>query len=889
METLDDIVKEFLVESYENLDRLDQDFVRLEKSPADRETLGSIFRVLHTLKGSAGLFGFKRLEMLGHAGEHLLGRLRDGRLALNADMVNALLADADTIRGILRHIESTHAEVAGDDQQLIETLHLLADGKPAPARAAVAPSAAPKSAVPAEAPVLDELAREFLLETQDNLVVLMRNLSKLEDAPADREMISAVFRTLHTLRGNSSFFGFAKLEQVAHAAEDLLARLRSGELTLTLEMTEMLHEMVEAVRELLAAIESTGRETSRDYRDLVACLAQLSGVTHAPPSRAQHTAAGQFRRAPAMEEPPSPVAAPVVVSLTPAAGKPTAGEPRAPDLTESTVRVDVGLLDTLMTLVGELVLARNRLLPFAADHAQTAFVAATQRLDAVTTELQERVMKTRMQPISSIWSKFPRLVRDLARECGKQVNLELEGQGTELDRTLIEAIKDPLTHIIRNSVDHGIETPEARGQAGKPPAGRLVLRAFHEGGLVIVEITDDGRGIDLARVREKAVQQGLLSAEQAARLNEREAMDLIFLPGFSTAEKTTNVSGRGGGRDVVKTNLEGIGGTLDIRSRVGEGTTIRLKVPLTLAIIPALLVSCGGERYAIPQTSLLELIRLEQGASAIELVYGAPVCRLRGKLLPLAFLTRELQLQPATAMPADGPVNIVVVQAEGHRFGVVVDEIHDTEEIVVKPLGRLLKGVPCFAGATILGDGRVALILDVVGLALHSGVVAQIREKPLAGETPVAAAAENAQTLLLFDLGAEERMAVPLELVARLEKFPRARLERTGGQEVVQYQGRILPLVRVADYVTGCPRPPEEADSALEVVVHSAQGWSVGLIVGRIHDIVREPVTLQASPGRRGLLGSAIVQRHVTGVLDVAGILAEARPALAQPERLPAS
>ena len=736
--------------------------------------------------------------------------------------------------------------------------------------------------------MLDELAREFILETHDNLAVLVSNLSKLEDAPADREIISAVFRTLHTLRGNSSFFGFTKLEQVAHAAEVLLSRLRSGELALTLEMTELLGEMVEAVRELLAAIESTGKETTRDYRDLVACLAQLSGVSHAPPSRAQHTASEQVRRSSAMVEPPGPTSPPapmrVAAPTTPTAAAPATAEPRAPDLAESTVRVDVGLLDTLMTLVSELVLARNRLLPFAADHAQTAFAAATQRLDVVTTELQERVMKTRMQPISSIWSKFPRLVRDLARDCGKQVDLVLEGQGTELDRTLIEAIKDPLTHIIRNSVDHGIETPEARAQAGKPPAGRLVLRAFHEGGLVIVEIMDDGRGIDLARVRAKAVQQGLLSAEEAARLNEREAMDLIFLPGFSTAEKTTNVSGRGVGMDVVKTNIESIGGTLDIHSRVGEGTTIRLKVPLTLAIIPALLVSCVGERYAIPQTSLLELIRLEQGASGIEMVYGAPVCRLRGKLLPLAFLNRELQLQAAPAMPTNGPVNIVVVQADGHRFGVVVDEIHDTEEIVVKPLGPLLKGVPCFAGATILGDGRVSLILDVVGLALHSGVVAQIREKPLAGETPVSAATENEQTLLLFDLGAEERMAVPLDLVARLEKFPRANLERTGGQEVVQYQGRILPLVRVADYVTGCPRPPENVDSALEVVVHSAQGWSVGLIVGRIHDIVREPVTLQASPGRRGLLGSAIVQRHVTGVLDVAGILREARPALAQPD-----
>ena len=418
---------------------------------------------------------------------------------------------------------------------MIETLHLLADGKPAPALPARSvppaspnppplPSPVPKSlpAAPAsstaagapaargDAPEVDELTREFVLETQENLAQLVRHLGKLEDAPGDHALISAVFRTLHTLRGNSSFFGFTKLERIARAAEDLLERLRSGALTLTLEMTEVLHDMVEVVRELLAAIQSTGRETPHEYRDLIACLAQLTGVTAGSPSRAPNKAAWPGPAAvpnlqSQLQEFPSPTAAGLSATATaaappadfqsqlgdfqpPAAAAPANSEPRAPDLAESTVRVDVGLLDSLMTLVGELVLARNRLLPFAADHAETAYVAATQRLDTITTELQERVMKTRMQPISAIWSKFPRLVRDLAHACGKQVNLVLEGQGTELDRTLLEAVKDPLTHLIRNSVDHGIEPPAARVAAGKPPAGRLLLRACHEGGLVIIEI-----------------------------------------------------------------------------------------------------------------------------------------------------------------------------------------------------------------------------------------------------------------------------------------------------------------------------------------------------------------------------------------------------------------
>ena len=338
--------------------------------------------------------------------------------------------------------------------------------------------------------------------------------------------------------------------------------------------------------------------------------------------------------------------------------------------------------------------------------------------------------------------------------------------------------------------------------------------------------------------------------------------------------------------DVVKTNLENIGGTLDLRSRDGAGTTLRLKVPLTLAIIPALLASCGGERFAIPQTSLLELLRLEPGpdGNGIELIYGAPVCRLRGQLLPLVLLSRELRLAAEPGEPGlpSGPVSIIVVQAEGHRFGLVVDQIHDPEEIVVKPLGRLLQSVPCFAGATILGDGRVALILDVVGLALHSGVVAKIRERPPAEETaPAGTATEPEQTLLVFELGGDERMAVPLDVVARLEQIPRASIERTGGQEVVQYQSRILPLVRVADFVAGCPAPDENPDGSVDVVVYAAHGRSIGLLVGRIRDIVRVPLKLQLSPGRRGLLGSAIVQHHVTGLLDLPGILQEAQPSLA--------
>jgi two-component system chemotaxis sensor kinase CheA len=381
-----------------------------------------------------------------------------------------------------------------------------------------------------------------------------------------------------------------------------------------------------------------------------------------------------------------------------------------------------------MNLVGELVLTRNQILQFNARQEDTTLNTTSQRLNLITTELQAGVMKTRMQPIGVVWNKLPRLVRDLATSSGKQIQLEMDGADTELDKTIIEAIKDPLTHIVRNCCDHGIEKPEARLRAGKPAGGTLSLRAFHEGGQVNIEISDDGGGVNLQRVKEKALEKGLVRPDQIERMSEREVLGLIFLPGFSTAPKVTSVSGRGVGMDVVKTNIEKIGGAADLASRVGEGTTVKLKIPLTLAIIPGLVVKNGGERFVIPQVSLLELIRLEtdSGKSSIEWIHGTPVYRHRDRLLPITYLSQVLG-QGATQN--SDAINIVVLQAEDRQFGLVVDDIQDTQEIVVKPLGKQLKGLSCYAGATIMGDGRVALILDVLGIGQLSGVVQESREQ----------------------------------------------------------------------------------------------------------------------------------------------------------------
>ncbi|HWA55740.1 MAG TPA: chemotaxis protein CheA, partial [Gemmatimonadales bacterium] len=557
-----------------------------------------------------------------------------------------------------------------------------------------------------------------------------------------------------------------------------------------------------------------------------------------------------------------------------------AAAPAAPAASDSNIRVDVALLDKLMNLVGELVLARNQILQYTANREDSAFVATSQRLNLITTELQEGVMKTRMQPIGNVWAKFPRVVRDLAVACQKQVRIEMEGKETELDRTIIEAIKDPLTHIVRNSVDHGMELPETRVAKGKPAEGRLLLRAYHEGGQVNIEISDDGGGVNTERVKEKAIQKGIVTAEQAARMADRELVNLIFAPGFSTAETVSNISGRGVGMDVVKTNIERIGGMVDVHSVAGQGTTLKIKIPLTLAIIPALVVTAEGDRFAIPQVSLLELVRLEgdEARKQIEMVYGAPVCRLRGRLLPLVSLAQSLGLQADFRGPGGRgeAVNIVVLQADEHTFGLVVDEINDTEEIVVKPLGKQVKGLNAYAGATIMGDGRVALILDVLGLAQRAKVVSEARAGAQAERTSEtrSTAGDARQMLLLFRLGADRRMAIPLSLVARLEEFKRESVERAGEHQVVQYRGRLLPLLRLTDLL-GEPGTASEAET-LQVVVYTHDGQDVGLVVENIVDIVEEQLTIHRRQRAGAVYGTAVIQEKVTDMLDVHALIAHA-------------
>jgi len=745
MDNNDDILAEFIIEAREILDQLDLDFVQLEETPDDKKLVGNIFRAMHTLKGSSGFFAFKRLEKVSHAGESLLGKIRDGHLALDTQKTSTLLMALDALREIISGIEVANTEPAGDDALLIADLLSLANG-------GEVSSNNNRDAIPTSQPSIPPL-------------------------------------------------------DTAQTTEDLV-----------LDAIES--EDIEATDEALMG------------DSLVATDTEMAVDAAAPTGNARTTE----------------VAAPVKVNLE--------------------------LLDKLMNLVSEMVLARNRLLPFTAEFGDHNFSNTVRSIDLLTLELQERMMKTRMQPISQVWAKFPRLVRDIANDCHKKVTLIQEGAETELDRTLLDGIRDPLIHIIRNSVDHGIELPAERLAKGKPENGKVLLRAIHENGMVVIEIADDGGGIKFDAVRQKAIDKKLVSFEDAKKLSDMQLLEFIFLPGFSTNQVVTNLSGRGVGMDVVKNNISAIGGSIEIDSHRGKGTNIRLKIPLTLAIMPALFVRCESERYAIPQNSISEMVRIDPtNSTGLEDFYGTPVFRLRGKLVPLLFLNQQLKLSEH-GPDSTKAINVAILQSSGISFGLVVDEVLNMQEVVVKPLGALLKGIPDFAGATILGDGRVALILDVDGMAIHSGLVAKIQARPLNPDTVFDQVREEEVAMLLFELAGLERIAIPLDNVERLENFALSRVQRNGSREVVQYGDHIMHLIRMNDYIEGGQPSVDSTTQPLSVIVHYVNQMPIGLVVSQVHDIIHVPKKLQAAnPPQRGLAGCVLMGEKVINVIDLQEIL----------------
>jgi two-component system chemotaxis sensor kinase CheA len=756
----------------------------------------------------------------------------------------------------------------------------------------------------------DDVIAEFLVESREGLDQLDRDLVALEGSPDDREMLARIFRCFHTVKGTSGFLGFGKLEVLTHAAENLLSRMRDGTLHPSASITSALLQTVDGVRKMLDEVAASGTDGQGDYSVLSERLRALyrgeAVSTSVPPVQ------------PAAEPPPLQSTAEVEVEpeaetiLQPTAARPTPPPPAAePDQLKAAapardeggevkhaaavpenVRVDLGLLDNLVDLAGELVLTRNHIVQLSKLREDNALSSATQRLNYVTAQLQDGIMRMRMQPVSNLFSKFPRVVRDLARNCRKLVRLELDGRDTELDKSLIETIKDPLVHLLRNCVDHGIESPEVRSARGKHPEGRIVMRAYHQNGLVHIEVADDGAGIPLERVRAKALERGFVSADRAAQMSESEIAGLVFLPGFSTAEQVTNVSGRGVGMDVVKTNVEQVGGTVDVETRAGVGTTFTLKIPLTLAIVPALIVRCDDSRYAIPQVNVIELVRLDSSKQALEWIHGAPVYRLRGKLLPIVFLQEALggpvaiQVTPANDNPDndnDEPSRfLAIVQGSSRQFGMVVDAVLDQQEIVVKPLPKLLTGLGVYAGATLLGDGRVALILDILGIAQRSRLLlSELREDHLLQrQREEAQSVAGQRTLLLLQGPDDARLAVPLDDVSRLETIEIDTVESGGNHHVIQYRGEIMPLLRVAEILperrsrlrTGEPIHLPANDKTLSVVVLGNGGRSLGLIVDDVLDVVETSGELRRFGCRQGVVGTLVVQDRVTEVLDLVWI-----------------
>ena len=720
---------------------------------------------------------------------------------------------------------------------------------------------------------IDEDLEAFLVESNENLSQIERDLVIFEQNPTDRELINRLYRNLHTLKGNCGFLGLDKLESIAHAGEHLLTPLRdfqgegetSSQLSLNRrEITNVLLTIVDAIRAILITLESTGSEGETDYTELIGVIGKLQDFNQTQLEAAENTSSDRL----------------AAISQTVL----TEDTPQSSIVTDNFMRVDVERLNELMNLVGELVLCRNQILQFTNLQNDSSFLETAQRLDVITTDLQEGLRKTRMQPIATVWSKFTRVVRDLSVSLGKQVSLEIEGEDTELDKTVIETIADPLTHLIRNCIDHGIETPDVRQGIGKPEAGKVFLRAFHESGSVKIQIADDGAGIDIEALKVKAVELNLISADRASTLREQEALNLIFAPGLSTAKQVTNLSGRGVGMDVVRTNINQIDGTIEVSSKQNKGTVFTIEIPLTLAIARTLIVTTGGDRYAIPQMNLLELIRLEgeQAVKGVEMIHGSPVYRLRGQLIPLIYLNQQLELEEAENCsndPSYDTLNIVVLQARDYPFGLVVDAINDIQEIVVKPLGKQIQEVSCFAGATIMGDGLVALILDIQGLAQKAHVISEDKEVDLSTESNLAVNEneENSQMLLLQALD-NRRMGISLSRVARLENFSPKTVERIGKRMVLQYRDRLLDLIDFSTFpdVENADSIPDSKDEELlqVVVVNIGEGKLVGLIVGNIIDIVDQRITVKSDSDIEGIEYAAVIQDEVTEIIDIQALIA---------------
>ena len=722
---------------------------------------------------------------------------------------------------------------------------------------------------------MDDLLREFVTETNESLDVVDVELVRFEQDPNNAKILDNIFRLVHTIKGTCGFIGLPRLEALAHAAETLMGKFRDG-LPATNDAVTLILATIDRIKAILDSLERQQREPEGDDVELIADLERMVERVAAPADAQSADAPAQQ----ALERPLRPGEDSLddlerafreteVEPVVRKSAKPQAADASADDeagkAANQSIRVTVDTLEHLMTMVSELVLTRNQLLEIVRRHEDSEFKTPLQRLSNVTAELQEGVMKTRMQPIGNAWQKLPRIVRDLSNELGKQIELEMQGAETELDRQVLDLIKDPLTHMVRNSADHGLETPAERRAAGKSERGRIRLSAYHEGGHIVIRIADDGRGLNTERIKANAIAQGLASEAAIEKLNEAQIHKFIFVPGFSTASHITSVSGRGVGMDVVRNNIDQIGGTIDVKSVAGAGLTFTIKIPLTLAIVAALIVEAGGERFAIPQLSVVELVRARaDGEHRIERIKDTTVLRLRDKLLPLARLSHLLGAEHAGVESGF----VVVIQVGSQTFGIVVDGVFHTEEIVVKPLSSRLRHIAMFSGNTILGDGSVIMIIDPDGVAQAFGrtVASQIVADEEVKQRPSAAEGQTT-SLLVFRAGSAQPKAVPLALITRLEEIDARKIELSNGRHMVQYRGQLMPLITPSEKV----RVKQEGSQPL--LVFSDGSRSMALVVDEIVDIVEDRLDIQVASDNAGVLGSAVIKGQATEIIDVGHFL----------------
>ncbi|MFZ1923697.1 MAG: hybrid sensor histidine kinase/response regulator [Xanthobacteraceae bacterium] len=716
---------------------------------------------------------------------------------------------------------------------------------------------------------MDELLRDFLTETGESLDRVDAELVRFEQDPNNTAILTNIFRLVHTIKGTCGFLGLSRLERLTHAAESLMGKFRDG-MPVTGDAVSLILATIDRIKGILDELEDKQQESEGDDTHLIGRLGQMARQETAasPPPVAE--------KIPAAEPVSTRADAAQGEACVPDVDKSANDAPERPAaeagdrLASHSIRVSVDTLDRLMTTVSELVLTRNQLLEIVRRHEESDFKVPLQRLSNVTAELQEGVMKTRMQPIGNAWQKLPRIVRDLCAELGKEIELEMHGAETELDRQVLELVRDPLTHLVRNCADHGIENPAARLAAGKSRSGTIRLSACHQGGHIIIEIADDGRGLDIARIKVKAIESGLAGEADLAGKSDVEIYNFIFAPGFSTAERVTSISGRGVGMDVVRSNIEQIGGTVDLKSVAGGGTIFTIKIPLTLAIVSALVVEAAGERFAIPPVAVLELVRAGGAGSAaehrIERIKDTPVLRLRNRLLPLLYLKEVFQLGDADRDSGF----VVVIQVGNQVFGAVVDGVLHTEEIVIKPMSSKLRHIAVFSGTTILGDGSVIMIVDPNGLGQALGRAAQAQAEAIELKQSEETAADEKVALLVFRAGSQRPKAVPLPLVTRLEEIDCRRIELSDGRHLVQYRGQLMPLLRIDTDAE------LRSEGAQPILVFSDRGRSIGLVVDEIVDIVEDKLDVEVSGSRPGILGYAVVKGATTEMIDVGHFLPQA-------------